>query len=226
MKKKNKDATRPPARQAGPAPVPRQPLTGIQAASTIVRNTVPLVGVLFLGHSAGNFVLLSVFNLALTIAGLGVIGVAVPQHGKYISTSDLIAGIGSLLLIGMGITIVLTGLFGWAIAVFIDLTEHALFTRSLFWSALSIALCALPGMWQQYHDDVRSKLDDAQRKRRDQPLVFIHLLTAGLIFVFCPYAFEFGRSGMIAAALVVTAMFTFRDLRPDLMRKLAPPGAG
>jgi hypothetical protein len=209
--------------QACQAPQPSQPFTRIQTASVIARNAVPLIGVLFFGQPAGTFVLLCVFNLALTIAGIGVVGVAVPQAGNYVGTADRLSGIVSLLLIGVGITIVLTGLFGWAIAVFVAGSEQELFTRSLFWSALSIVLCALPGMWRQYNDDIRSKLDQAQRKRRDQPIVFIHLLSAGLIFAFCPYAFGFGRGGMIVAAIAISAMFTFRDLRPDLMRRLAPP---
>lgn len=223
MKTKKKKHHRPPPPDEGyREPAPRQHFTRLQTASVIARNAVPLVGVVFFGHSAGNFVMLCVFNLALTIAGIGVVGVAVSQDGKYISNADRIAGLCTLALVGLGITALLTALFGWAIAVFIAQVEDGLFNLPLFWSALSIVLCALPALWRQFNDDLQSKLDEEARKRRDQPIIFMHVLSAGLIFVFCPYAFEFGRTGMIVAAFVITSMFTFRDLRPDLMGKLAP----
>ncbi len=206
------------------APLPHQQLTRLRTASIIGRNAAPLIGVLFFGQSAGNFVLLCAFNLALTIAGIGVVGVAVPQHGNYVGTADRICGAGRLLPIGLGITLVLTALFGWAIAVFVTQSELALFNRSLFWSALSIVLCALPEMWRQYTDDIRSKSSEKKRKQRDQPIVFAHVFNAGLIFMLTPCAFRFGRAGTIVAAMAITALVVFRDLRPDLVRQLARPG--
>lgn len=215
----------PPPDESDQAPPPRPPrptLGKMQVASIVARNAVPLVGVLFFGHPAGNFVLLCVFNLCLTITGIGVVGVAVSQDGKYISNADRIAGFCTLALVGLGITAMLTALFGWTIALFIAYVEGGLFNLPLFWSALSILLCALPALWRQYDDDLRSKVPEVQRKQRDQPIIFIHALSAGLILIFCDYAFEFGRIGMIVAAITITAMFIFRDLHPELMLGLAP----
>jgi len=222
MKKKSKDKA-PHIETPGRVPPPHRQFSPIEKTGIVLRNVVPLLGVLFFGHSAGHFVLLCVFNLALTIAGIGVVGIAVSQHGNYVGNADRLAGACSLLVVGLGIAAMLTGLFGWAIAVFIDISEHSLFDRELFWSALSILLCALPEAWRQYSDDVHARLDEAQRKRRDQPIVFVHLLSAGLIFVYTPYAFGFGAAGVTAAAIAITAMFIFRDLHPDRMRRLAPP---
>lgn len=211
-----------PAQAPAWAEMPRPVFSRLQTAGIVARNLVPLAGVLFLGHSPGHFVLLCVFNLALSIAGIGVVGVAVSMRGSYVGDADRIAGLCTLALVGLVATAALTALFGWALVVFIAQVERSLFDRALFWSALSILLCALPALWQQYDADIRSGLDEAQRRRRDQPQVFIHLLGAGLIFVYTPYAFGLGRTGMTLAAIAITAMFTFRDLRPDLMHRLAP----
>lgn len=205
---------------------PRQHFSTSQKASIILRNVVPLVGVLFFNHSARQFVLLCVFNLALGIAGIGVVGVAVSQHGKYISNADRIAGLCTLLLVGLGITVVLTALFGWVIALYIDHSEHRLFDRVLFWSLLSILLCAIAEGWQQFNHDLRAKLDATRRKQRDQPIVLFHVLSAGLIFVYTPYAFAAGALGMTLASLAITALFIFRDLHPDLVRRLGTPAGG
>ena len=80
---------------------------------------------------------------------------------------------------------------------------------------------ALPGMVLQYQQDLREQLPEDARKRRDQPVVGVHLFSAGFIFLLSGFALHWGRVGAVLLALLVTALFIFRDLRPDLARAIA-----
>ena len=211
------------------APPPEPRPRGAAAASIVLRHLIPLAFLLFLGGSAAQFLLLNVFNIAFTIMGIGTLGVSVSMRDEMRSfgLANEISSWGTLLAINIVGSLVLTGLFGWVLALAVSsLDEGGLFTKSLCWSLLAIVVCAGPEMFRQYRLDVASKLSEQQRKLRDQPIVFIHLLCGGFIFILSGYAFELGRAGFAALALLVTAMFVFRDLRPDLMRQLAPRGPG
>ncbi|MFT3806310.1 hypothetical protein [Arenimonas sp.] len=202
---------------------------GGQTASIVARHLVPLGLLLIFGGSAAQFLLLNVFNIAFTIMGIGTLGVSVSLRDEIrgFGLANEISSWGTLFAINLTGSLVLTGLFGWVLMLAVShLDADGLLTPSLWWSLLAIVVCAAPDLFRQYRQDVASKLDEEQRKRRDQPLVFIHLLSAGFIFVLSAYAFQMGQSGFVALALLVTGMFIFRDLRPDLMRKLAPAGPG
>ncbi|WP_146151741.1 hypothetical protein [Ahniella affigens] len=188
------------------------------------RHLIPLSIVLVLGHSAGHFLLLTVFNLALTMSTLAVVGVAVSMRGKYISTMDQIAGLTTLLAVGLGVTLLLTALFGWVVAVLIDATEGSLMNPELIGSAALMLVCNVPHAWRQYQDGVKNPMSEVAAQQRDRPLIFAHLFSAGLVFMLAPYAFEFGRIGLLILACLLTGVFVFRDLRPDLIRRLAPGG--
>ena len=212
----------------GESPPEARPRGGA-AASIMLRHLVPLGFLLLLGGSAAQFLLLNVFNIALTITCIGTLGVSVSMRGEMrsLGLANEISSWGTLLAITIGFSLLLTGLFGWVLVLAVSqLDEGGLFTKSLWWSLLAIVLCAAPELFRQYRQDVASKLGEEQRKRRDQPIVFIHLLCAGFIFVLSGYAFDMGRGGFVALAVLVTAIFIFRDLRPDLMRQLAPRGPG
>lgn len=205
------------------APLPRQHFTPAQTAGIVVRHLIPLVGVLWFGWSAGQFLLLSVFNVAFSVACIGVVGVGVStrrQDGPSKSWADELAFGMSLLAAGAVISLVLTGMFGWVIAVLASDSEHSLFNASLAWSALAMMASAAPALFTQYRADVRSSLSEEDRKKRDQPNVLVLVMCGGLIFIMSGYAADFS---LVALAMAVTALFTFRDLRPDLMRELTRP---
>ena len=86
---------------------------------------------------------------------------------------------------------------------------------------LGTVLASLPGMVMQYYEDLGLNLSEDQRKRRDQPVVGVHLFSAVFIVILAGWTLEWGRVGAVLLALLVTAMFIFRDLRPDLARALA-----
>ena len=75
------------------------------------------------------------------------------------------------------------------------------------------------------HRDVRDifRVVIEERKKRDQPVVGGLLMCAVLILMLSAYAAEWGHVGVILMALLSTALFIFRDLRPDLMRELTRP---
>jgi hypothetical protein len=76
-------------------------------------------------------------------------------------------------------------------------------------------------MVMQYQADLDAKLDEETRKRRDRPEVGVQLFSAGFIFLLSAFTLGWEGVGAVLLALLVTALFIFRDLRPDLARALA-----
>jgi len=206
-------------------PLPRQQMSMPQMLVIVTRNLIPLACVLLFGSSALEFLLLSVFSLAISIACIGVTGVAVSTKIEEANAGKLNA-VGawiSLVLIGLFISLLLTALFGWVIALFASFGKNGIFTPTLLWSALAIAVSAVAELYRQYNADRYSGLGETLRKQRDQPIVLGHVMSAGLIFIMSGELLNMGRIGMLTMAIAVTALFIFRDLRPDLMRELVRP---
>jgi hypothetical protein len=208
------------------APAARPNFTHAQQASIVARNLVPLACLAVFGGSVLQFLLLSVFNLAFTIAGIGTVGVAVSTRQEVTSTgvADQLGALVTLAAVCIGASLVLSVLFGWVIAVFAADEAQGLWDRTLWLSVLGIVVAALPGMVMQYRQDLLANLSEDERKRRDQPAVGVHLFSALFIFILSAYTLDWGRLGAVLMALAVTALFIFRDLRPDLARALTRPG--
>jgi hypothetical protein len=206
-------------------PLARRKMGAVEIASIVARNVVPLVGLWWFDGSVENFLLLSVFNIAFAISCIAVVGLAVStrQINGYVSVADSIGTLLTLIVVGAGATLLLTGMFGWVIALIASESPSGLWNAALGWSVLAIVLAALPDMIRQYRADMAANLSEEARKRRDQPVVGGQLMCAGLIFVVSGYAGDGGRFGVIGLALAITALFIFRDLRPDLMRELTRP---
>jgi len=206
-------------------PLARKKLRAGEIASIVARHVVPLAGLWMFGGSVENFLLLSVFNIALTIACIAMVGVAVStrQINGVVSAADTISALLTLVVIGAGLTLLLTALFGWVIALIASESALGLWNSALGWSLLAIVAAALPEMIRQYSADMTAKLSEEARKQRDQPVVGGQLMCAGLMFVLSGYAANWGHIGVILMAIAITALFIFRDLRPDLMRELTRP---
>jgi hypothetical protein len=209
------------------APLVRPTFSRIQVASIVAQHLVPLVALWLLRGSVENFLLLCVFNIAFTIAGIVAVGVGVSTEQELgdRGTANAAAHLATLAVVVVVLTLLLTALFGWVIALVASGTVLGLWNAQLGWSVLSVVVAALPGMVLQYRKDLAGKLPDETRKQRDQPVILGQVMCAGLIFMLSGYAPSFGRVGMILMALAVTALFIFRDLRPDLMRQLVRPSA-
>jgi hypothetical protein len=211
---------------AAPLPVTVQAPARLQAGLIVLRHAVPLGLVLWFGGSVAQFLLLTLFNLAIGVATLGTIGVAVSTRPtrEHTGLADSIAAWATLFAVGLGISVMLTGLFGWVLTLIASEDAQSLLGTGFLASAGAIVLAALPGAAQHYRDDLRAGLSEEQRKQRDQPQVFVHLLSAGLIFLLSGWTAEFGRAGMVAMALLVTAVFIARDLRPDVVAAIGRSG--
>lgn len=206
-------------------PLPRQPLTPLQILLACARHALPLAGLWLPGGSPENFLLLSVFNIAVSIAAIAVVGVAVSTRQEVgdRGLADTMSALALLAAIGIALAVLLTALFGWVIALMASVSDDGLWNAMLGWSALGIVLAALPEMVMQYRRDLAAKLSEDVRKRRDQPMIVGQVMCAGLIFILSGYAANGGRTGVMLMAAVVTVLFIFRDLRPDLMRELTRP---
>jgi len=227
MGKKNKKA-----KSANPAveerywsPLARQKFRTGETIAIIARHLVPLCGVLFFGASAENFLLLSIFGIAFTIACIGTMGLVMSVQDT-INSKGLANKIATwifLIAINLFVSLFLTAMFGWVLALFASESAMGLWNAPLGWSVLAIIVCALPGLYRQYSDDMNSKMSETDIKKRDQPQVLVHVLCAGMLFMMSGYVGDWGYYGLIAMAILVTALFIFRDLRPDLMRELTRP---
>jgi hypothetical protein len=205
------------------SPVSRPNFTRAQQASIVARHMVPLACLALFGGSVVQFLLLSVFNLAFTIAGIGTVGVAVSTRQETRSTgaADQIGALLTLAVVCIGVSLVLSFLFGWVIALAASFEAGGLWNRTLWWGVVGTVAASLPGMVMQYQQDLEAKLSEDARKRRDQPVVGVHLFSAAFIFLLAGFTLQLGRAGAVLMALLVTALFIFRDLRPDLARALA-----
>jgi len=205
------------------SPLERPKFTRWQQACIVARNLVPLACLAVFHGSIAQFMLLSVFNLAFTIAGIGTIGVGVSTRQEVKSTgmADQVGSLLTLAAICIVASLVLTALFGWIFALWAGEESEGLWNATLWWGVLGTVLASLPGMVMQYYEDLRLNLSEDQRKRRDQPVVGVHLFSAVFIVILAGWTLEWGRVGAVLLALLVTAMFIFRDLRPDLARALA-----
>ena len=205
------------------SPLPRPSFTRTQQASILARHLVPLACLALFGGSVVQFLLLCVFNLAFTIAGIGTVGVAVSTRQETRSTgaADQLAALATLALVCTIVSLVLSFLFGWVIALVASFESEGLWNRMLWWGVAGIVASALPGMVVQYQQDLRSGLSEEARKRRDQPVVGVHLFSATFIFLVSAFVLQWEGLGAVLMAVLVTALFVFRDLRPDLARALA-----
>jgi multisubunit Na+/H+ antiporter MnhC subunit len=205
------------------SPLERPKFTRWQQACIYMRHLVPLACLAIFGGSIAQFLLLCVFNLAFTIASIGTVGVAVStrQEVKSTGAADQVGALLMLAAICIGASLLLTFLFGWMFAVWAAQESEGLWNSTLWLGVLGIVAGAVPGMVMQYHEDLRAGLSEDARKRRDQPVVGVHLFSAVFILVLAGWTLDWGRFGAVALAVLVTALFIFRDLRPDLARALA-----
>ena len=219
-------AMAPHAPTPGALPVPRRRPSPAEIFPIVVRNLVPLAGLLVFRGSVEDFLLLCVFNEAYALACLGVVGVAVSTRDTRIGTgmADLVAAWSTLAVVGIGATLLLTVLFGWVVALMAAQSPLGLWNAELGWSLAAIVAASLFSLAQQYRQDVASGASEALRRKRDQPLVGGHLFSAGIIFILAGYAAQWGLAGATVMAFAVTALFVFRDLRPDLMQDVAAGG--
>jgi len=195
---------------------PPQHFTAVQTAGVVIRHLVPVVRVLFFGQSAGQFLLLSVFNIAFSLACIGTIGVAVSEQkrsgARRSSTVALRTWLG-LLGGAVLVTLILTTALGWWIVAVAADGRRSLLDISLAWSALTMVIAAVPGLLHQYRADLGSMLSAKELRERDR-------LNGMVLFVCGILIYMLGSLNLTLTMIGATAVFIVRDLRPDLIRGL------
>jgi len=207
------------------APLARQQFTLTQTLSIYARHLIPLAMLAFFGGSVLQFLLLCVFNLGFTIAGIATIGAGVSTRAEVGDRgwADFIAFLVTMAVICTGVSLMFCFLFGWVIAVVASGEDQGLWDKTLWWSVLATVACALPGLIDQFRTDLRSGLSETARKERDQPVIGVYLFSGVALFALSAFTLEMDGAGAITMALAITALFITRDLRPDLARELTRP---
>jgi cobalamin synthase len=136
---------------------------------------------------------------------------------------DALATLAMLGLVGLVVSLGLTAMFGWGLMMVASDTPGEVYNAMLGWSVFGIVLGTVPTLMKRYRDDRRGGLSEAQRQERDRPQVLLHVLCAGVLFFMWGLFGQFGTGGLVVLALLVTAVFTYRDLRPERLPRLLFP---
>ena len=187
-------------------------------ASVFVRNAIPVAGVIGFGWSGSKFLLLAVFNSALSLALSGVSPatastlIETQRAGKPVSRIRV--GVQAV-AIAAALSALLTAMLGWPIVV---QSTKPVFDRGL-WLAVAITLIALlPAVIA----DVRAlaKSSGEQLKgiaQRRSALAIFSIVPIGMTWTMVG---DSHAVGTIIAVVIVTAFSIVRDLRPDLAADL------
>ena len=184
---------------------------------------------LWFGWSPSQFALLSVFNVALSIGIIAVVGLGASilntENDNHVPLVDRVREWARLLAVAAVIVLMLTTMFGWLIIVMAPEGGHLLASRSLWSGALSTLVTAVPIAIAQLRADAESGLSEERRKQRDQPKVGVLFLSGIIFFALSSYAASwFGTFGLLPLMIAITGFLIFSDLRPDLLREaLRPP---
>ena len=215
------------ARSLPASGIPPRPARAIDIAAVVVRNAIPVIGIVAFGWSAVQFLVLTVFNLALSIVNIGLAGVsAMTLRGddgeppQKIGFSD----IANFLGVGLFFTAILTALGSWPIFIISGADSDLLMRPDFWWSALAMVIASLPSVRAEIVDKVRSPLTLEQLKARDQPRIGIAFLGIVLSLMMSGWAARFGSIGLGLLVAGFTAFALMRELRPDVIAKgLNPP---
>jgi hypothetical protein len=197
------------------SPLPRPQFSLVHKIGIIVRNTLPAVGVFLFGWPAGQFLMLTQFNIALSAASIAVFGMYISLEKKdrtlFTLSDEILDWVAKL----MGCLAFTLFIAAFLCAFIIVGYGTASFSVGLFLSALAAVVAAAPGLFDQYRGNTRCNLSDNEAKARYVPDFNSLMVFGGLIDVLIPIqAVVFGKVSVV----LVTAVLIARDLRPDLMR--------
>ena len=200
-----------------------------QVVAVLVRHLPPLVGVFAYGWSVGQFLVCAVFGTTWLIGLVAATGVIVSLRQDKGATPTRAEQLGDLARIAVTALIaglVLGALFGWIVVVVAMDGDARTFNRSLLIPLAMTMTAGLVSAFAQYRADLAARLDEATRKRRDQPMIFALLASAAIIWFVSAHFAQAGRYAALALAVVLTVLFVVCDLRPDFLRRILPLGGG
>lgn len=208
-------------------PRPQQPG---EIAAILLRSAIPIAGMLWFGWSVVQFLLLTVFNLGLTIGNIGMVGVAVSTIRESAAPASASGGarigIGqwiTLLVVTTFIALLLTVMGGWPIFVIADNGLGVLREPALWGSALAMEIAAVPSMHADIRQKLQSPLSLAELQARDQPRVGSAFLGVGVSMVLSGWAGGRHGFGIVFLVVAFTAFGLLRELRPDWIHELLRP---
>lgn len=205
---------------AEPASAPSPPTRPAQIAGIALAHAVPIIGIFVFGWSATQFLVLSVFNLGLSIGNIGLTGVAASAVRGSGSAAPRPMRIGEwtrLFVACMFIALLLTAIGSWPIFVLADDGAQVFASRQLWLSALTMQILAAPSLYAEFVDKVHSPLSLDQIKRQDQSRVGSAFSGIAVGMILTGYAGDLGGAGLSLLVVAFTALSLFRELRPDLV---------
>ncbi len=195
-----------------------RPTHALDIAAIVVRNAIPIIGIVAFGWSAVQFLVLSVFNLAMSIVNIGLAGaIASTMRGdgamaaRKVRFGELMKFLGA----GVFLAVLLTTMGAWPIFVIAE-KDAGVLLRPGFWGAvLAIVIVSVPSVRAEIHAKLMSPLTLEQSKARDQPRVGIAFFGIGVSLVMSGWAAQFGSFGLVLLVIGFTAFALVRELRPD-----------
>ena len=213
---------KPNARSLPDRGIPPRPTRAIDIAAILVRNAIPIAGIVAFGWSAVQFLVLIVFNLALSIVNIGMAGVsAMTLRGDDGAPPQKIGfgDIANFLGVGLFFAAILTALGSWPIFIISGADSDILQRPNFWWSALAMVIASLPAMRAEIAEKVRSPLSMEQLKARDQPRVGIAFFGIAASLIMSGWTAQFGSIGLGLLVAAFTAFALVRELRPDIIAK-------
>ena len=189
-------------------------------ASVFARNAIPVVGVSAFGWSGSKFLLLAVFNAALSLALSGVSPatastlIEAQRAGKPVSR----VGIGmQAVAIAAVLSTLLTAMIGWPIVV---QSTEPVFDRGLWLAVAATLITLLPGVLADIRALAAAGLSDEKLKALTQQRAALSIFSIIPIAMTWTMIGDYRSIGTLIAVVVVTAFSIVRDLRPDLAAEL------
>lgn len=197
------------------------------AAQIVARNIVPLVGVLMLGWSAQNVLIVYLADtlLAMTVLFAGVLRKFAPPiendgwAARLNGEVGMVAGgvfLACILVVPFGLPILfmLDGRIDWA-ALRADRQLHV----GLMWQGAAAAWSYV-GLYQA----LRTATPEQLRLKRRFALVFLRWM-ALVIVAYSPLGLVFGRYGGLVFVALYAAVSIWTELAPDHFLRIMPGGA-
>lgn len=206
-------------------PVPPSPL---DVASTIGRNLVPLCGILFLGWSAVNVLVLyfvdTMFAMAVLFAGLAR-HFTPPPAGEGSATrlkanAGVMAGV-LFLVVFMAVPLGIPLLFMVAAT---DTTVQSLFADPAFRAGLLMQAIAATWSGVGLFRALRTQTPEQLRLKRRFALIFLRWI-AVLMVTYTGLAFLFGPYAPLVFVVVYAGASIMIDVAPDRFLRAMPGGA-
>lgn len=206
-------------------PVPPSPLV---VAGAIARNVVPLAGVLFLGWSAPNVLLLYFVDtmLAMTVMFAGLArhfvppidgeGVAARMNAEagYVGAALLI---GAFMAVPLGVPLLI--LFMASGITWASVLDDPMFRSGVVMQAIA-AFWSCMGLYRA----LRTHTPEELRLKRQFALVFLRWLAVLMVW-YAGIGFLFGRFAAVVFVAVYAAATVMIEVAPDRFLRAMPGGA-